>query len=206
MTFLAFSFIPEQLLSHLYGEWSVWHSNLPHFVGPNKIMVNLYPQNCLEVKMKEYVGPCLYEKKWIGSYRLTNIGCETNGLSNFPDDFQTVCSSGVDISFTEIVHSMVSLFGIGVDEVPVPIKKAKCTNISMKLSIVGRDDMYLTVSNRELKDFITRRLPLEKHTSYHLVRSIYNDQPKVNTPFSTFIVTQLLGTLIGYWMHDKMCH
>jgi len=196
--------IPERILYQLYGEWSVWHSSLPHFVGPNKIMVNLYPHNSLEVQLKQYVGPCLYEKKWIGNFHLVDI--DKCRIENVPEDFQSVCSCNVNIVFTEMIHSMISVFGIGVDEIPIPIKKTRRSNISMELNIVGRDDLYLTVFNHELQDFLSRPLSSEKKTSYHLIRSIYNDQPRVNVPFSTFIVTQLLGTLIGYWLHLEMCH
>lgn len=201
-----------------YGEWSVWHSNLPQFMGPNKIMVNLFPHDEFQISHKKYLGPILYEKKWTGKYTLVDPWAPTKtkttvvvdpgvSLDRPGPDWKPVCESVVDIEFTEIAHFLVSFFGIGVDEfVPLTVTKSDSTKLQMELNIVGSNDIYLTVQNQQLHPFLRRPLPVGKMTSYHLVRSVQNDQPKVNVPISTFIVTQLLGTLIGYFMHDTMCH
>lgn len=213
-----------------YGEWSVWHSNLPQFMGPNKIMVNLFPHDEVQISHKKYLGPLLYEKKWTGRYTLSDPGCalvdpwapveSTTATAVVVDprisldpavpagpDWKPVCESVVDIEFSEIAHFLVSFFGIGVDElVPLTVTKSDSTRLQMELNIVGSNDIYLTAHNQQLDRFLRRPLPLGKMTSYHLVRSVQNDQPKVNVPISTFVVTQLLGTLIGYLIHDTMCH
>ena len=187
-----------------YGEWSVWHSNLPQFMGPNKIMVNLFPHDELQISHKKFLGPFLYEKKWTGRYTLDPKEEKGGGQS---EKWKPVCEGVVHLSFCEMERYPVSLFGIGVDEIPLAMTtRPDSSLLTMDLSIVGNDDMYLTVSNTELQKFLRRSLPLDKTTSYHLVRSIQNDQPKVNVPISTFIATQLLGTLMGYVVHDRMCH
>jgi len=193
-----------------YGEWSVWHSNLPKFMGPNKIMVNLFPHDELQISHKKYLGPFLYEKRWNGNYTLSEV---PRGDSVFSKEFlsksqvQPVEEDVVEIEFSEISHVLVSFFGIGVDELaPLTVTKSESTRLHMLMSIVGSNDIYLTVQNKQLHPFLHRTLPLDKTTSYHLVRSVQNDQPKVNVPISTFIVTQLLGTLMGYILHDQMCH
>jgi hypothetical protein len=206
---LAFSStVPIQsILYQLYGEWSVWHSNLPHFLGPNRVKVNLYPQQQLEISVKRYIGPFLYERKWAGRYALGDTSCASGEGCDFPQDFKPLCDAKVGIEFSEMIVRMISVFGIGVDEVPLPLKRVKNTNLVMDLSIVGRDDMYLTVPNDQLSRLLNRRrvLPPDKRTSYHLVRCVQDDQPRVSVPFSTFVATQLLGTFMGYWMHDAMC-
>lgn len=186
-----------------YGEWSVWHSNLPKFMGPNKIMVNLFPHDELQISHKKFLGPFLYEKKWRGNYTVDSVDSPYS-----PDSpNHLVNNTLVHIQFHEMERYPVSLFGIGVDEIPlVMTRQPDVSALKMDLNIVHNNDMYLTVPNSQLQKFLRRSLPLDKTTSYHLVRSIYNDQPKVNVPISTFIATQLLGTLMGYVIHDRMCH
>jgi len=190
-----------------YGEWSVWHSNLPQFMGPNKIMVNLFPHDELQISHKKFLGPFLYEKKWTGRYTLDSNHNKDVSLPSSMNGWKPVCEGVVHLAFCEMERYPVSLFGIGIDEIPLPMTtRPDSSLLTMDLSIVGNDDMYLTVSNAELQKFLRRALPVDKTTSYHLVRSIQNDQPKVNVPISTFIATQLLGTLMGYVVHDRMCH
>jgi len=194
-----------------YGEWSVWYSNLPKFTGPNKLMVNLFPHDEVQISQKKYFGPFLYEKKWSGNYTLSEpfapplvTVLEPPPISTV--EGKTVCENIVDIEFSEISHFLVSFFGIGVDELaPLTVTKSQSSQVRMELNIVGSNDIFLTVQNQQLHPFLRRPLPRNKTTSYHLVRSIQNDQPKVNVPISTFIVTQLLGTLIGYVLHENMC-
>ena len=200
-----------------YGEWSVWYSNLPKFMGPNKIMVNLFPHDEIQISHKKFFGPFLYEKKWSGNYTLsealpTATATALETIESPPLSATTtvegkpVCENIVDIEFSEIAHFLVSFFGIGVDELaPITVTKSDSSRVQMELQIVGSNDIFLTVQNQQLHPFLRRPLPLNKTTSYHLVRSIQNDQPKVNVPISTFIVTQLLGTLFGYILHDQMC-
>lgn len=186
-----------------YGEWSVWHSNLPKFMGPNKIMVNLFPHDELQISHKKFLGPFLYEKKWRGNYTVDSI----DSIDSIDSPNHLANNTLVHIQFHEMERYPVSLFGIGVDEIPlVMTRQPDVSTLKMDLNIVHNNDMYLTVPNSQLQKFLRRSLPLDKTTSYHLVRSIYNDQPKVNVPISTFIATQLLGTLMGYVIHDRMCH
>jgi len=205
-----------------YGEWSVWYSNIPKFMGPNKLMVNLFPHDEVQISQKKYFGPFLYEKKWSGNYTLseslptvatTTATATTTALETIEPSSSIstvegtpVCENIVDIEFSEIAHFLVSFFGIGVDELtPLTVTKSDSSRVQMELQIVGSNDIFLTVQNQQLHPFLRRPLPLNKTTSYHLVRSVQNDQPKVNVPISTFLVTQLLGTLFGYILHDQMC-
>ena len=189
-----------------YGEWSVWHSNLPKFLGPNKVMVNLFPEDELQISHKKYVGPFLLEKKWKGHYNLfTNTeDRDTHNLSPTQRD----CVGIVNIIFREKEHVLVSLFGIGVDEIPLTFLRSDSIPLTMDLRIVGNNDMYLTVSNTQLQKFLARSLPVDKTTSYHLVRSIQNDQPKINVPLSTLLATQLFSMIMGYLLHTAppLCH
>ena len=170
-------------LAHLYGEWSLWYANLHSFAGPNKIMVYLYPKSSLEIVYKRTIGPCLFVDRELGSF---TGDLEDQKVEEVPD--VTLQRVHVNVTFTERSRSMVSFLGIGVEELdlryPIPLRG---NQENMELVVVGRDDLFLTTPKTQ--------------TTYHLIRSSWINQPSINVPFSTLVATQVVGTVIGYFLH-----
>lgn len=169
-------------LAHLYGEWSLWYANLHSFAGPNKIMVYLYPKTNLEIVYKRTIGPCLFVDRELGSFN--------GNLEEWREDrsSSSLRRVHVNVTFTERSRSMVSFLGIGVEELdlryPIPLRG---NQENMELVIVGRDDLFLTTPKTQ--------------TTYHLIRSSWINQPSINVPFSTLVATQVVGTVIGFFLH-----
>ena len=194
----------DKIIRHLFGEWSVWHSNFPNFVGSNKMRVHLYPERVIEVAQRKYSGPWLYEKRFRGTYNLS--------LNGDDDDINTSRdASVVSLRFHDVEKKLVSVFGIGLDDVPILVYQEKDDdhNIDMHLNIAGRDDLFLTAPLSVIQDMTEYTMPLNGSDDiicYHLVRSVRNDEPSPNVPISTFIATQILGTWICYILHYIFFH
>ena len=186
-----------QEISYLFGEWSIWHSNFPTHEGSNKMRVYLFPERMIKVSHKKWQGPWLFEKCLKGQYILD----KTNSLHN------EIYSHKVVVQFNEYERRLISVLGIGVDDVPIIFKKKINHNIDMHLNIVGRDDLFLktTLSSvNKLSDSIIH--DEDGVIFYHLVRCIRSDEPSSNVPLSTFVVTQILGTGICYLIHFLFFH
>lgn len=188
----------HQPLHHrLFGEWSVWHSNVPSFMGPNRMTVGLYPDSIIEVSQKFCIGPCILEKTKVGSYRL-----EPTYEYEKKNDLDPVYRTSVHLHFHHRCHHILSVFGIGLDNLPLKFTEPFEYNQDMSLFIVEQGDLYLT-------------FPSTKDTSndmycYHLVRKVQTKEPSVNVPLSTLVATHLLSIMITeglkYVRHMHLIH
>jgi len=188
---------PELNMMYLYGEWSLWYADFRSFVGPNKIMVYLYPKTNLEIVYKRTIGPCLFVDKEIGSFTMKHLEYHPN-IQDPSDDVSDVSDMNdmnhlihVNITFKKRSRCLVSILGIGLEELevryPIPLRE---NQENMEMVVVGRDDLFLT----------TTASPTFS-TTYHLIRSSWVDQPTINVPFSTLVATQVLGMVIGWMLH-----
>jgi len=193
---------PENVLSHLYGEWSVWHSDLYKSSPSNQMLVNLSPSSQFQVSEKKNMGPLLLEKKWAGEYDVISSQC----FGTLAHGFEPWCTSYIRVNRLDIEHIVVSLLGIGFDEAYFSRRRPIHLSFKVQLDIIGKDDIYLSIDNSDLQEIINTRLPEKGSSSYHLIRSVRINQPQVNIPLSTFLFTQVLGSCISLFFHDKMCH
>jgi len=197
-----FSLAPENVLSHMYGEWSVWHSDLYKSLPSNQMLVNLSPSFHFQVSEKKNMGPLLFEKKWLGEYEVVSSQC----FGTFAQGFEPWCTSQIRVNRLDIEQIVVSFFGIGFDEAYFSRRQPIDFSFNVKLDIIGKDDIYLSLENSDLQEIVNTRVPEKGSSSYHLVRSVRINQPQVNIPLSTFLFTQVLGSCISLFFHDKMCH
>lgn len=165
---LVQSFRITSLKSQLYGEWSVWHS---HEQGSNKIVVGLYPESNIEICYRKYQGPWLIQTRKIGHFYI--IG---------ENDQEPL----VSIQYNEKEYKILSFLGIGFDDISLTRKDNYPINVDMKLYVVDRNDLFLSMSNKE---------------HYHLVRSVRVNEPDVNVPISTLIATNIFGMLMTELLH-----
>ena len=153
-------------------------------------MVYLYPKTNLEIVYKRSIGPCLFVDKEIGSFTLKHLE-ERNDLNDLHDLHDMNHLIHVNITFKERSRCLVSILGIGLEELevryPIPLRE---NQENMEMVVVGRDDLFLT----------TTASPTFS-TTYHLIRSSWVDQPTINVPFSTLVATQVLGMMIGWMLH-----
>lgn len=195
--------VTDTLLPQLYGEWSLWYADIKSFVGPNKVMVYLYPRTRIEIVYKRMMGPLLFVDRDMGTFSVesfdqidsqkivdSDMSEFANHLYDFPQKKKQISTAKVNVLFHERTRSLISLFGIGLDEFDMTFsissKRVKPKKIeTMELFIVGRDDLFLSTEK----------------TTFHLLRSAWMNQPTISVQFSTLIVTQLIGMYIGYLAH-----
>lgn len=190
--------VTDTLLPQLYGEWSLWYADIKSFVGPNKVMVYLYPRTRIEIVYKRMMGPLLFVDRDMGTFCVESFNkIDTDDISevqvanhNFSQEKKQISTAKVKVLFHERTRSLISLFGIGLDEFDMTFsissKRVKPKKIeTMELFIVGRDDLFLSTEK----------------TTFHLLRSAWMNQPTISVQFSTLIVTQLIGMYIGYLAH-----
>ena len=166
----------------LLGEWSVWHSNVPSSMGSNRVIVGLYPDSMIEVSQKFCIGPCILEKTKFGTYEL-----EKTYEYEKERDLDPVYRTSVHLHFHRRRHHLLSVFGIGLDSVPLTISESWTYEQDMSLYIVEQGDLFLTFPSKEDAQVYC----------YHLVRNVRTKEPSVNVPLSTLVATHIFGTLIS---------
>lgn len=177
----------RQPLHHrLFGEWSIWHSNVPSFMGPNSMVVGLYPDSIIEVSQKFCIGPCLVEKTKVGKYQ---VGLEYEYEKK--NDLDPVYRTSVHIEFHQRSHHLLSLFGVGLDSFPLKATEPFRYQQDMSLFIVEQGDLYLTFPSSASHDNEDETI-----YCYHLVRNVRAKEPSVNVPLSTLVVTHVISSLI----------
>lgn len=174
------SHIPHQL----FGEWSVWHSNTPSVQESNKVIVGIYPNSRLEVIDKKTIGPCILEKVKYGKYIVDNNDNDIIKLDN--EEYKHKL---VDVKFERKDYYIRSIFGIGLDNLPIR-RTTTCDYFQkMSLYIIGKGDLFLTSQqNDEDNDILC----------YHLVRNIRTKEPSINVPLSTLIATHMASIFFNY--------
>lgn len=164
--------------SQLYGEWTIWHSHHhSSSKASNRILVGLYPESIIEVCYREYKGPWLIETRKMGEFYLENDS-KTN--------FDPVCKSNICVQYSKKEEKILSFLGIGFDDIsPLHIEEHNI-KLDMKLYVVDRNDLFLTINENEY---------------YHLMRSIRLNEPMINIPISTLIATNVFGMIMTAIIH-----
>ena len=168
----------------LYGEWMIWHSHNPSFKGSNRMLVSLYPESVIEVCYKEYQGPWLIETRKTGEFYFTeDLTYESDsGMTNF----EPICKSNICVQYKQKERKVLSFLGIGFDDISPLHTEPHDVKLNMKLYIVDRNDLFLTLND---------------HEHYHLMRSVRVNEPNINVPISTLIATNLFGMIMTALIH-----
>lgn len=182
--YLSFGYRFSTPKPQLYGEWTVWHSHHLSYKGSNRMLVRLYPESTIEVCYREYIGPWLIETRKFGEFNLDD-DIEYN-QDHMKNKFDPVCKSNVSIQYQKKEYKLLSFLGIGFDNVSPLRSEDYNIKLKMKLYIVDRNDLFLTINNQE---------------HYHLIRSIRLNEPDVNIPISTLIATNLFGMVMTALIH-----
>lgn len=164
-----------------YGEWTLWHSTMPD-LPDNRAVIHIYPENHLTFKYRFTRGPIVFHKTKKGVFRISNT-----------DEFEDE-KHQVDVSFYNTEEIFLSVYGIGLQNFNIKTKQKK-TKMDYKfaLTMVGTDDIYL-------------RCVEPRNDCCHLVRSIRINEPSVDIPISTFLITQIVGTLLGHVINELVFH
>lgn len=165
-------------LRQLYGEWIIAHSNHPDFKSVNSKMITLYPKRDIVVSHLQYIGPfiCSFEK--CGEF---DVHCK----DTCTEDDDIICD--ITIQWKEEKQYIDAILGIGVKEILREISSKQINyNTSFSLHIFENNNLYLS-------NGINHHL--------HLIRNIQQNRPNVETPLSTFIFSQMLGTILINLLH-----
>lgn len=188
--------VPHQL----FGEWSVWHSHTPVMKGSNKLIVGIYPNSHLEVIDKKTIGPCILEKVKIGKYTFTENENKTTELKLNANDNDEYEHQFVDITFERKDYYVRSIFGIGLDNLPIR-RSTTCYDFQkMSLYFIGKEDLFLTFTVQGTEDNEPKTLydGNDNVLCYHLVRNIRTKEPSINVPLSTLIATHMTSIFFNY--------
>lgn len=159
----------------LYGEWSLWHSNTKYGLNANKIIISLYPKNNFEYKEKKQINIFLIEYIYQGNYKLDY---KHNIIKNEDSGNVIFCQEKLKIR-------LLSIFGIGFDELPIFFMQNVRKKVRLHFDIIGKDDIFLN-----------------KYENYfHLIRHTRVNEPSINVPLSTFLFTNLLSLIFNYTLH-----
>ena len=167
----------------LYGEWTMWHSHNPSFKGSNRMLVGLYPESNIEVSYREYKGPWLIETRKIGKFYFEDDFTYNDDSTT---NFDPICKSNVCVQYNKKEQKVLSFLGIGFDDISPLHIESHDVKLNMKLYIVDRNDLFLTMNQNE---------------HYHLMRSIRVNEPAVNIPISTLIATNIVGMIMTALIH-----
>ena len=170
---------PLAHLRQLYGEWIIAHSNHPDFQSVNSKMVTLYPKRDIVISHLQYIGPflCSFEKS--GEFE---IFCKDD-VCNLEEDI--ICD--IRIRWKEEKHYLDAVLGIGVREVIREFYSQSMDHEAhLSLHIFEKNNLYLS-------NGVNHHL--------HLIRNIQQNRPSVETPLSTFIFSQILGSLLIKILH-----
>lgn len=170
--------------SQLYGEWTIWHSHHSSSKGSNRMLVGLYPESIIEVCYREYKGPWLIETRKMGEFYIDDDLMYDDNTSQ--NKFDPVCKSNICIQYQKKEQKVLSFLGIGFDDISPLHTEDHTIKLNMKLYIVDRNDLFLTINEKE---------------HYHLMRSIRVNEPNINVPISTLIATNLFGMIMTALIH-----
>ena len=72
-------------------------------------------------------------------------------------------------------------------------KKFVETNYEFAMTFVGVDDIYLQSTTRH-------------DDCFHIVKSARINEPSVDIPISTFLITQIIGCILGHMINQVLFH
>ena len=127
-------------------------------------------------------GPVVYHKSKTGTYRI------------FQDDHNDDERRKVDVLFHHTEEVFLSVYGIGLQNFNIKTKKKTIWNqYSFSMTMPGMDDIYLQSIKRN-------------DDCFHIVRSVRINEPSVDIPLSTFLITQIVGTILGHVINQVLFH
>lgn len=163
-----------------YGEWTLWHSTMPD-LPDNRVVFHIFPENQLTMKYRFTKGPFIFHKTKIGTYKImekTTIGDEKHS---------------VNVRFHKTEEFFLSAYGIGLQNLKIKTqRKENITQFKFIMSFEGNDDIYLRQKCN--------------HDCFHIVRSVRINEPSVDIPISTFIITQIIGSILGHLINQILFH
>lgn len=165
-------------ITNLYGEWMLRHTTITD-IPSNRVVVHIYPDEKLTICYRFTKGPFVFHKSKVGSYSVESL------LDN---------QSNVDITFKHAEEQFLSGYGIGLQEMNIrTLRKKIDSSYFMSMTIVGTNDMYL-------------RSRTNDNVCFHLVRSVRINEPALDIPIATFIISQIIATLLGHVIHLILFH
>lgn len=183
MMFILFLLGVQSVISFpkFYGEWTLWHSTIPD-LPDNRAVVHIYPDNQLSLKYRFTRGPVVYHKSKIGTYQL------------FHSDVDDEEKRKVDVLFHHTEEVFLSVYGIGLQNFNIKTKKTTDkSQYSFSMTMPSTEDIYLQSIARN-------------DDCFHIVRSVRINEPSVDIPISTFLITQIVGTLLGHAINQFLFH
>jgi len=157
----------------LYGEWIIWHSTSPFLPYNNRVVVHIYPNEALTVSHRFSWGPLIYLREKVGSYTILE---GTSGSGH-----------RIDIRLKSLPDRVISCMGIEFGFLGVEGKTDR------RKDLMGRFDVHMS---RGCEDLF---LSSSKNVGFHLVRYIRVNEPgKADVPLGTFVMSQVLGSLIAH--------
>jgi hypothetical protein len=169
---IGFTFDPK-----FYGEWSLWHSNIRNKLLSNKIIVSLYPENNFEYVEYKKIGPLIVEYLYDGNYKIFSNNFNIN------KDIGNVIFRQKNLKI-----KLISIFGIGFDELPIICNQSINKKVRLNYNIIGKDDIFLNKYNNY----------------FHLIRHTRSNDPNINVPLSTLLLSNIIGLLFSYFLHKNL--
>jgi len=164
-----------------YGEWTLWHSTVPD-LPDNRVVIHIYPDNHLTMKYRFMKGPFVFHKSKIGIYNIFTSD----------DDYEE--KHHVDVLFHHTEEFFLSAYGIGLQNFNISTKKKRVNSrFKFSMTMAGTDDIYL-------------QSIIRNDDCFHIVRSVRINEPSVDIPISTFLITQIFGTILGHVINEILFH
>jgi hypothetical protein len=167
----------------LYGEWTLWHSTVPD-LPDNRVVIHIYPDNQLTLKYRFMRGPVVYHKSKKGIFRVSEDDPQDtdNGKGN------------VDVLFHHTEEIFLSVYGIGLQNFNIKTKSHReKSRFSFSMTMSSIDDIYL-------------KSIIRNDDCFHIVRSVRINEPSVDIPLSTFLITQIFATILGHIINEIVFH
>jgi len=163
----------------LYGEWSVWHSNTRNRWLSNRVIVSIRAKRQFEIREKRQQNMFVVEYVYQGKYKLQQELTKRD------------VESGQVILYQDTMHiRLLSIGGVGLDELPIYCTKDIRKKVNLNFDLIGKDEIFLS-----------------KYDNYfHLVRHTRLNEPTINIPFSTLLFTNLFGIFLNAIYNEILYH
>lgn len=163
-----------------YGEWMLWHST-SRDLPDNRVVIHIYPDDQLSMKYRFMKGPIVFHKSKTGTFKIK-------------EHHQDKERQLVQVSFHKTEEVFLSVYGIGLQNFNIKTKKKFVeTNYEFAMNFVGVDDIYLQSTTHH-------------DDCYHIVKSARINEPSVDIPISTFLITQIIGCILGHMINEFLFH
>lgn len=162
-----------------YGEWMLWHSTVRE-LPDNRAVIHIYPDDQVTLKYRFTKGPFVFHKSKLGHYSIRGHEGDRHR---------------VDVSFYRTEEVFLSAYGIGLQNMRIKTRDDSNVNRRYEFSMMfaGSDDIYLQSTTNTDECF-------------HIVKSARINEPSVDIPITTFIITQVIGTILGHVINELLFH